>query len=119
MNAISELLKHCCVVYTDAILVFSSTLEERALHLKQVLEAFREHRLFAKLSKCEFARREMPFLGFIASAEGLHVHPAKVAAVEQWPTHPKKELKKKHFFKWLPQASVCAHVGDRKSLLLL
>jgi Reverse transcriptase (RNA-dependent DNA polymerase) len=70
----------------DDILVFSSTLEEHALHLKQVLEAFREHRLFAKLSKCEFALREMPFLGLIASAEGLHVDPAKVAAVEQWPT---------------------------------
>jgi Reverse transcriptase (RNA-dependent DNA polymerase) len=86
MNAIFEPLKHCCAVYMDDILVFSSTLEEHTLHLKQVLEVFRGHRLFAKLSKCEFARREMPFLGFMASAEGLHVDPAKVAAVEQWPT---------------------------------
>jgi Reverse transcriptase (RNA-dependent DNA polymerase) len=41
MNAIFKPLKHCCVVYMDDILVFNSTFEKCALHVKlEALEAF-------------------------------------------------------------------------------
>jgi len=44
----------------------------------------KEHRLYAKLSKCEFWLKEMIFLGHIISAEGISVDPRKVEAVLKW-----------------------------------
>jgi hypothetical protein len=42
------------VVFIDDILVYSRSEEELEEHLCLVLHKLREHRLYAKLSKCEF-----------------------------------------------------------------
>ena len=42
------------VAFIDDILVYSKSEEEHAEHLRLVLETLREHKLYAKLSKCEF-----------------------------------------------------------------
>jgi hypothetical protein len=42
------------VVFIDDILAFSKTKEEHAEHLRLVLQKLREHKLYAKRSKCEF-----------------------------------------------------------------
>ena len=82
------------VVYLDDILIFSRSKEEHYEHVRLVLERLREHQLYAKLSKCEFLREEVPFLGFIVSAEGIKVDPRKTAAITQWasPTEGKDPL---------------------------
>jgi hypothetical protein len=50
-------------------------------HLQLVLELLRKHKLYAKLSKCEFARSRLRFLGHIIGADGIEVDPAKIAVV--------------------------------------
>ena len=47
-----EYLDKFVIVFIDDILVYSRTMEEHELHLKIVLERFREKRLYAKFSKC-------------------------------------------------------------------
>jgi hypothetical protein len=42
------------MVFIDDILVYSRSEEEHEKHLHLVLQKLREHRLYAKLSKCEF-----------------------------------------------------------------
>ena len=42
------------IVFLDDILIFSRTPEEHEQHLRQVLTLLRQHRLYAKLSKCAF-----------------------------------------------------------------
>ena len=42
------------VVFIDDILIYSKNDEEHAQHLRIVLARLREHKLFAKFSKCEF-----------------------------------------------------------------
>ena len=42
------------VVFIDDILIYSKKDEEQAQHLRIVLARLREHKLYAKLSKCEF-----------------------------------------------------------------
>ncbi|KAJ9520881.1 hypothetical protein QJQ45_014069 [Haematococcus lacustris] len=73
------------LVYLDDILVMSNTPEEHVQHLRQVLELMRAHKLFAKLSKCEFNRPELAFLGHIVGRNGVAVDPAKVKVVAEWP----------------------------------
>ena len=55
MNSIfMEYLDKFVVVYLDDILIYSKNKEDHAEHLRLVLEKLREHRLYAKFSKCEF-----------------------------------------------------------------
>ena len=42
------------VVFIDDILIYSKNDEEHAQHLRIVLNRLREHKLYAKFSKCEF-----------------------------------------------------------------
>jgi hypothetical protein len=41
-------------VFLDNILIYSKTEEEHEHHLRMVLQVLREHKLYAKLSKCIF-----------------------------------------------------------------
>ena len=55
MNSIfMEYLDKFVVVYLDEILIYSKNEEEHAEHLRLVLTKLREHRFYAKFSKCEF-----------------------------------------------------------------
>ena len=45
----------------------------------------RHHRLYAKIEKCEFHKPSMTFVGFMVSAEGIGMDPAKVSAITDWP----------------------------------
>jgi hypothetical protein len=49
-----EYLDKFMVVFIDDILIFSKNKEEHAEHLRLVLQNLREHKLYAKRSKCEF-----------------------------------------------------------------
>jgi hypothetical protein len=49
-----EYLDKFVVVFIDHILVFSKNEEEHEVHLQLVLQKLREHKLYAKFSKCEF-----------------------------------------------------------------
>ena len=69
------------VVFIDDILVYSKSEKEHEEHLRLVLSRLREHKLYAKFSKCEFWLREVAFLGHILSAKGVAVDPSKVEDV--------------------------------------
>jgi hypothetical protein len=66
------------VVFIDDILIFSKNKEEYAEHLRLVLQKLREHKLYAKRSKCEFWLKEVSFLGHVVSNGGIAVDPSKV-----------------------------------------
>ncbi|XP_027181976.1 uncharacterized protein LOC113780368 [Coffea eugenioides] len=72
------------VVFIDDILIYPKTREEHAKHLGVVLQILREHKLYAKFSKCEFWLTEISFLGHRVSEDGIAVDPAKVEAVMNW-----------------------------------
>jgi hypothetical protein len=49
-----------------------------------VLQRLRDHRLYAKLSKCEFWSKEIKLLGHTISQDGISVDPEKVQEVMDW-----------------------------------
>ncbi|WVZ97425.1 hypothetical protein U9M48_042965 [Paspalum notatum var. saurae] len=79
-----EYLDKFVVVFIDDILIYSKTEEEHKDHLRLVLQKLREHKLYAKLSKCEFWLDQVPFLGLIVSKGGIMVDPSKISSVMDW-----------------------------------
>jgi len=77
-------LDNFVVVFIDDILVYSENEEEHAEHLRIVLPRLREHKWYAKFSKCEFWLKEVQFLGHILSENGISVDPSKVQQVMDW-----------------------------------
>ncbi|WVZ80348.1 LOW QUALITY PROTEIN: hypothetical protein U9M48_027832, partial [Paspalum notatum var. saurae] len=71
-------------IFIDDILIYSKNEEEHEEHLRIVLARLREHKLYAKLSKCAFWLREVSFLGHILSEKGVAVDPSKVEDVLNW-----------------------------------
>src|SRR6185295_15864686 len=72
------------VVFIDDILVYSKNEEDHAQHLRIVLQRLRDHKLYAKFSKCAFWLDRVKFLGHTISSEGISVDPSKVQEVMDW-----------------------------------
>jgi hypothetical protein len=51
------------VVFIDDILIYSKSEKEHAKHIRIVLQCLRDHKLYAKFSKCEFWLKSLKFLG--------------------------------------------------------
>ena len=69
------------VVFIDDILIYSKNDEEHAQHLWIVLAQLREHKLYAKFSKCEFWLDRVQFLGHVLTPDGVSMDPSKVQDV--------------------------------------
>jgi hypothetical protein len=72
------------VVFIYDILIYSKTKEDHAHYIRVVLQRLRDHRLYAKFSKCEFWLDSVKFLGHTISSEGISVDPTKVQEVMDW-----------------------------------
>jgi hypothetical protein len=76
-----EWLDDFVVVYIDDILVYSSSMEEHAEHLRKVFQRLKENKLYAKFEKCEFGVSEVDFLGHRITQKGLKMDDHKVKAI--------------------------------------
>ncbi|WVZ76112.1 hypothetical protein U9M48_024114 [Paspalum notatum var. saurae] len=68
------------VVFIDDILIYSKNEKEHEEHLRVVLTRLREHKLYAKFSKCAFRLKEVGFWGIFVE-KGVAVDPSKVKDV--------------------------------------
>ena len=83
-DVMGEYIDDFVLVYLDDILVFSTTEHEHEHHLRLVFQKLREHKLQAKLKKCEFRKPCVKYLGHIVGSGEVHVDQDKVAAVANW-----------------------------------
>ena len=77
--------KKVLVVYLDDILIHTQTWSE---HIEVVAEVFRRlqtYNLKIQFKKCKWAKSSLKFLGFIISADGIKMDPAKVLAIDSFP----------------------------------
>jgi hypothetical protein len=85
MNKVfKEYLDKFVMVFIDDTMVYSRSEEEHEDHLHLVLQKLRDHKLYAKLSKCEFWLKQVAFFGHIVSKGGISVDPSKFQDVLSW-----------------------------------
>nr|GFA56255.1 putative reverse transcriptase domain-containing protein [Tanacetum cinerariifolium] len=74
------------IVFINDIPIYSKDKEEHEEHLKTILELLKREQLYVKFSKCDFWLESIQFLGHVIDSEGVHVDPAKIAAIKNWAT---------------------------------
>jgi hypothetical protein len=79
-----EYLDKFVVVFINDILVYSRSEEEHEDHLRLVLQKFWDHKLYVKLSKCEFWLKQVTLLGHIVSKGGISMDSSKIQDVLSW-----------------------------------
>jgi hypothetical protein len=85
-DVLHNYLRRFVLVFFDDILIYSSSWSEHLQHVRVVLTTLRQHQLAVKQSKCVFGSRSVAYLGHVISAGGVSMDPAKVDAVQAWPT---------------------------------
>ena len=78
-------LDNFVIVFLDDILIYSNSLSDHKKHLRVVLDLLRQHKLYAKESKCEFFKSSVSFLGHVVGEEGISMEEDKVKAIREWP----------------------------------
>ena len=73
-----------CTVYIDDILVFSHTKDEHLRHLDIIFHRLETGAYHVRLTKCEFMKEEVEYLGHTLSSHGLSTAPHKVEALHAW-----------------------------------
>jgi hypothetical protein len=86
-NIFAPYLGKSVLVYLDDILVMSRTPAEHqhVEHLRAVLQILRKHKLYAKLSQCEFGKAELKFLDHVVGHGCVKVDPNKIKVLAEWP----------------------------------
>ena len=84
-DTLSPVLRVCAVVFFDDILIFSKTLKDHFIHLEKVLSILLKKQWRVKLSKCDFAKQEISYLGHVISSEGVSTDASKIATIKNWP----------------------------------
>jgi hypothetical protein len=73
------------IIYLDDILIFSRRWEDHIKHVKTVFELLKKEKLYIKMSKCEFGKTSLVYLGYIVGNGQLKIDPAKVEVIVKWP----------------------------------
>ena len=80
-HCLGELRDETAIPYLDDIIVFSRSFEEHVEHVRTVLRRLRQQGIKLKPAKCKLFRKEVCFLGRIASKDGYRVDPSGITAV--------------------------------------
>ena len=73
------------LVYIDDVLIAMTN--DKAHHrtiVRKVLDIMRKESLFFKVSKCEFKKQTMEYLGLLLDGETIKPDPSKVAGLKEW-----------------------------------
>ena len=83
---INKAIGHCsdfAANYLDDIIVFSRTAEDHMEHLERIFAALQMADLKIKVSKCEFFKKHVSYLGFLIGETGIRCDRTKVEAINK------------------------------------
>lgn len=72
------------IIFIDKILLYLRNRENHEHYLRSVLHTLRDHKNYAKFSKCGFYLESVTFLGHVLFNNGIMVDPTKTFAIHGW-----------------------------------
>jgi hypothetical protein len=79
-------LRRFVLVFFDDTLIYSLSWSAHLQHLRTVFQVLHTHRLALKQRKCSFGEHSVAYLGHVIADGNVTMDPAKVEAVQAWPT---------------------------------
>ena len=103
------------LIYMDDLLIFSPNAKTHEERTKRVLARMEELDLHLRLSKCEFASKQVEYLSMIIEPGHVTMDPVKLDGIASWPT-PTKVCDVRSFLgftnyyrRFIPEYSTVAH----------
>ena len=69
------------IIYLDNILIYSTNPADHQRHIREVLERFKNFKLYLKLSKCEFSVDRVEFFNFIIITRDIDMEGSRVEVI--------------------------------------
>lgn len=69
------------IVYLDDILVFYKSWDDQVSHVRNCFDILRKEKHFVKMSKCDFIKTSLVYLGYVVGGGYLKVDPMKVEVI--------------------------------------
>jgi hypothetical protein len=85
-HILKDLLDKGVVVYIDDILIYAKNTEQYDKLLEEVLERLAKNELDILPEKCVWAEKDVEFLGYITTLEGMRMAKDKTEAIQDRPT---------------------------------
>ena len=74
------------LIYIDDIIIFSASVDEHVVHLKEVFRMLRDANVKLNAKKCSFGKQRVEYRGQVVTPEGISPNPDKVKVVQEFPT---------------------------------
>jgi hypothetical protein len=71
--------------FMDDLVVYYSSFDEHLGHLKEIFARLEKAGFTLNQEKLRLAQQEIPFLGYIVSAQGIRILPERVEAIRNFP----------------------------------
>lgn len=84
-EVLHDLLDQGVIAYIDDILIYSENMRQHVDLVQQVLQRLRDAGLHASIDKSFFHMKEVEYLGYQISEQGISMSKSKVNAVQEWP----------------------------------
>ena len=72
------------MAYIDDIVIATETIEDHMDRLREVFQCLREAGFKMRVSKCDFMKSEIKYLGRVVSADGIKPDPKAVTKLKEW-----------------------------------
>jgi hypothetical protein len=82
---LKSLLNITCVAYLDNIYIYSDSIKKHAKYVREILDRLKKIRLYVKLFKCEFDKKEITFLKYVINVYRIRMNDAKIKIILDWP----------------------------------
>uniref|UniRef100_A0A3P9KG95 Gypsy retrotransposon integrase-like protein 1 n=1 Tax=Oryzias latipes TaxID=8090 RepID=A0A3P9KG95_ORYLA len=94
MDRVLQGCNHCSAAYLDDVVIYSHTWEQHLDHLRLVLRKLQNAGLTLNVSKCEWARKETRYLGYLLGGGEVRPQVDKVEVIRNCPRpRTKKEVR--------------------------
>ena len=80
-KTLKNLLNITCVAYLNNICIYSDSIEKHAKHVRKILDRLKKIKLYIKLFKCEFDKKEITFLKYVIGIYGIRINDVKIRII--------------------------------------
>jgi hypothetical protein len=83
-KTLKDFLDITCIVYLDNIYIFNDSIEKYAKYVREILNCLKKIRLYVKLFKYEFDKKEITFLKYVIGVYGIRINNVKIRIIFDW-----------------------------------